>query len=897
MATVNQRLAFIISANPEQAIKAFEKTANAAERQMGKTEKTLGKVGAGLTKFGAAGLAASGVIGSQLFKAGQAAGDLSESLNKTRVIFGQTSGQIEAFAETAATSLGLSERAALDAASTFATFGKAAGLAGGELGTFSKDLVTLSADLASFYNTSPEDAVLAIGAALRGESEPIRRYGVLLNDAVLKQEALSMKIYDGKGALTAQQRVLAAQAQILKQTSDAQGDFARTSDGLANSQRILTANIENAKAQLGEAFVPVINTAVTAIGGAVSAFNNFEKASGGVGSQLATVGTVGLGTISTMSLLTGQAIKMRDRFFNINKETGKLAGGLTSMGKVAFGVTGVISAAALVYGVYSANKKVAEQRTKDLAEALKLEGREQTTAIANLIENDKATGNFIDSLKLMGLNLQDVNSELAGHSVKFDDARAALEIFTARSGTGQVAVDNFAKAIGYQGDLTAAQVYRIKDMVDEIDRMIAASDRAEAAQRRAAGALENRTGKTKAQIEAEEMSTSKTDQNTDSTNDNSKAQDKLRQKVEKAADAFKDKMAKALDAANEAAKKAKEEFDSYAKGISSAIMDTIGLSTAYDKLQSNQQAVTDATSALGDASSRVAEQQKQVAKAEAELLKLRSDPKADAEDYARATENLADERTRLAEVTADQAAAQKKLEQAQKAPLTFLSSLQTQQQTAEQFAANLQKLVDLGLNQTAIDQITAMGAEAGNAVASEILMSANPGQYAAQINTIIVGMQTIADKVGAGAAAKFKQAGVDSANALVAGIQETIGKYELKLNWKNLSKSKKPIKTIADLQKAFAEQMSAKFSFAGVDAPELAEGGIVKASPGGTLVRVGEGGRDEAVVPLPARMGGGDTINITVQTGVGDPAAIGQAIVDVLQKYQTRVGRLPLKVG
>jgi hypothetical protein len=42
---------------------------------------------------------------------------------------------------------------------------------------------------------------------------------------------------------------------------------------------------------------------------------------------------------------------------------------------------------------------------------------------------------------------------------------------------------------------------------------------------------------------------------------------------------------------------------------------------------------------------------------------------------------------------------------------------------------------------------------------------------------------------------------------------------------------------------------------------------------------------------------GGDTINITVQTGVGDPAAIGQAIVDVLQKYQTRVGRLPLKVG
>lgn len=896
MATVNQRLAFIISANPEQAIKAFEKTANAAERQMGKTEKTLGKVGAGLTKFGAAGLAASGVIGSQLFKAGQAAGDLSESLNKTRVIFGQTSGQIEVFAETAATSLGLSQRAALDAASTFATFGKAAGLAGNELGTFSKDLVTLSADLASFYNTSPEDAVLAIGAALRGESEPIRRYGVLLNDATLKQEALTMGIYDGKGALTAQQRVLAAQAQILKQTSDAQGDFARTSDGLANSQRILTANIENAKAQLGEAFVPVINTAVSAVGSAVGAFNNFEKATGGMGSQLATVGTVGLGTISTMSLLTGQAIKMRDRFFNINKETGKLAGGLTSMGKVAFGVTGVISAAALVYGVYNSQKKVAEQRTKDLAEALKLEGREQTSAIASLVENDKATGNFIDSLSLLGLNLQDVNSELAGHSVKFDAVRDALFKFTAQIGLGQVAADQFAEAIGYQGELTQAQVYRIRDMVAEIDRMVAAQEKAEAAQRKVAGALGNTTGKTKAQIEAEEMSTKKTEDNTDKTNKNASAQETLKQKVEKAADAFKDKMAKALDAANEAAKKAKDEFDSYAKGIASSIMDTVGLSTAYDKLLGNQQAVTDATAELGGASKQVAEAQKQVAEAEATLAKVRSDPKADADDLARANSNLADEKQRLAEATNEELAAQKKLAQAQKAPLTFLSSLQAQQQTAQEFSTNLQKLIDLGLNQTAIDQITALGADAGNAVANEILLSANPAQYAAQINGIITGMQQIADKVGLGAAAKFKQAGVDSANALVTGIQDTISQYELKLNWKNLSKSKKPIKTIADLQKAFAEQMSAKFSFAGVDAPELAEGGIVKATPGGTLIRAGEGGRDEAVVPLPAKMGG-DTINITVQTGVGDPAAIGQAIVDVLQKYQTRVGRLPLKVG
>jgi hypothetical protein len=146
----------------------------------------------------------------------------------------------------------------MDAAATFATFGKSAGLAGNELVKFSTDLTTLSADLASFYNTSPEQAINAIGAALRGESEPIRAYGVLLNDATLKQEALNMGIYDGTGALSAQQKVLAAQQVILKQTGDAQGDFARTSGGLANQQRILTAQIENTKAMLGEALLPTV---------------------------------------------------------------------------------------------------------------------------------------------------------------------------------------------------------------------------------------------------------------------------------------------------------------------------------------------------------------------------------------------------------------------------------------------------------------------------------------------------------------------------------------------------------------------------------------------------------------------------------------------------------------
>jgi hypothetical protein len=195
-----------------------------------------------------------------------AASNLAETQSKVGVIFGDAAKDVESFAKDAAAMYGQSQQQALDAAATFAIFGKSAGLAGDDLVGFSTDFVGLASDLASFNNTSPEDAIMAIGAALRGESEPIRRYGVLLNDAALKQRALEMGIYDGKTALTAQQKVLAASAEIFAQTSLAQGDFERTSDGLANQQRILKAQLSNVGAEIGTVLLPIVLELATFIG-------------------------------------------------------------------------------------------------------------------------------------------------------------------------------------------------------------------------------------------------------------------------------------------------------------------------------------------------------------------------------------------------------------------------------------------------------------------------------------------------------------------------------------------------------------------------------------------------------------------------------------------------------
>ena len=196
-------------------------------------------------------------------KAAQKASDLNEEISKAQVIFGAASKDVIDFSKTASTAIGQSQRSALEAAGTFGVLGKAAGLTGTDLTKFSKNFTVLASDLASFNNTSPEEAIQAIGAALRGEAEPIRRYGVLLNDATLRQKALELGLISTtKEALTPQNKTLAAQAVILEQTKDAQGDFARTSGGLANQQRILKARLEDATSQLGNAFLPIIEQIV-----------------------------------------------------------------------------------------------------------------------------------------------------------------------------------------------------------------------------------------------------------------------------------------------------------------------------------------------------------------------------------------------------------------------------------------------------------------------------------------------------------------------------------------------------------------------------------------------------------------------------------------------------------
>jgi len=188
----------------------------------------------------------------------QAASNVEETLSKVNVVFGDSAGIINEWGATSVKSMGMSDQAAQASAATLGNLFTGMGQTQEGAANMSMGVVQLAADLGSFNNVPTADALAAIQAGLIGEFEPLRKYGVLITSATVEQKAMEMGIWDGVGALSEEQKVLARHALILEQTTSAQGDFARTSDGMANSSKIAAAELENAKAALGAVLLPIV---------------------------------------------------------------------------------------------------------------------------------------------------------------------------------------------------------------------------------------------------------------------------------------------------------------------------------------------------------------------------------------------------------------------------------------------------------------------------------------------------------------------------------------------------------------------------------------------------------------------------------------------------------------
>lgn len=231
------------------------------------TDSTTGLVGG----FSAAKLAAAGLataVGLKLktafFNSIKNASDLTESINAVNVVFGEGADKVLEYGKNAANSVGLARSEYNQLATVTGALLKDTGLSADELAEKTNEITVRAADMASVFNTSVPDALGAVNQALRGETEAIRRYAGDVTDASLQTFLFSQGINKNVRELTEQEKRLYRVDLIMKQTEVTAGDFANTSDSLANQQRILGANIKNNSAAIGRAFLPAISNILKA---------------------------------------------------------------------------------------------------------------------------------------------------------------------------------------------------------------------------------------------------------------------------------------------------------------------------------------------------------------------------------------------------------------------------------------------------------------------------------------------------------------------------------------------------------------------------------------------------------------------------------------------------------
>ena len=244
----------------DKAIKDFQKldgAGNKAAYSLKTFDKALTNGAIKLAKFGAATALVGGIIAKSLI---QSASNLQESISKINAVFGASSKTIIAWSETTAKALGISQQTALEAAGTYGNLFQAFGIGAPQAQEMSIRLVELAADMASFNNVPIDDALLALRSGLSGETEPLKRFGVALNEAALKNKALEMGLISTtKGTLPQAIKTQAAYALILEQTSIQQGDVARTSDGVAFKMKSFGAQVEDIKSKIGTALIPIFS--------------------------------------------------------------------------------------------------------------------------------------------------------------------------------------------------------------------------------------------------------------------------------------------------------------------------------------------------------------------------------------------------------------------------------------------------------------------------------------------------------------------------------------------------------------------------------------------------------------------------------------------------------------
>lgn len=292
--------------------------------------------------------------------------NLAEVQNVIDVTFGSGNQKLENFSKTAQEAFGLSELSAKKYTSTIGAMFKSIGFGQTAVEDMSINIAKLSGDMASFYNLDTEEAFAKIRAGISGETEPLKQLGLNLSVANLEAFALSQGMTKAYNKMSQQEQTLLRYNYLLSVTADAQGDFARTSDGWANSTRILQLRMESLKATIGEGLINVLtpllqmlNRLMVYAEGAASAFRDltvalFGSSAGGQTTNPVSVverGTSGIAdNLASGANAAQQMMKSLARYDELNVISSQQS---SSGGSLGAGVGGVGLELAQAFGTGS----------------------------------------------------------------------------------------------------------------------------------------------------------------------------------------------------------------------------------------------------------------------------------------------------------------------------------------------------------------------------------------------------------------------------------------------------------------------------------------------------------------------------------------------------------------
>lgn len=234
------------------------------------------------------------------------ASDYEESLNKVRVAFGSSATAIEDWSKTTLESIGVAEGSALDMAALFGDMATSMGLTQPAAADMSKSLVNLAGDLASFKNLSIGEVTTALAGVFTGETESLKRLGVVMTEANVQAFALEKGITKKMNAMSQAEKVALRYEYVLNATKNAQGDFARTSDGAANQMRIVQESVKQLGAQFGSVLLPILTPVIQRLNDMLKRFTELEPATK---KTIVTVAALAA-TIGPLLVVTGKLISV-----------------------------------------------------------------------------------------------------------------------------------------------------------------------------------------------------------------------------------------------------------------------------------------------------------------------------------------------------------------------------------------------------------------------------------------------------------------------------------------------------------------------------------------------------------------------------------------------------------